>query len=314
MKYRHALPQLSNNLFLTDGGMETTLVFLQDVDLPHFAAFDQLGIESGRQRLQDYYEQYIQLAKRAGVGFILESPTWRANSDWGYKLGYSGSQLAEKNMQAVEMMAVLRDRHESTQSPLVISGCIGPRGDGYVAEQKMSVEQACDYHRLQIQTLAATEVDMVTAMTINYVEEALGIVKAAQAEKLPVVISFTTETDGCLPTGETLAEAIQRVDRETGNGPAYYMINCAHPEHFRHQLKANETWVKRIRGVRANASRKSHAELDESTHLDRGNPEELGHQYSELLDMFPDLTVLGGCCGTDIEHLESIQRHCCAHS
>lgn len=311
MKYRQSLPQLTDTIFLTDGGMETTLVFLQEVELPCFAAFDQLCIEPGRQRLRDYYTDYIQLAKRVQRGFILESPTWRANPDWGKKLGYSPEELAEKNREAIGMMAALRTEHETPGTPLVISGCIGPRGDGYVAENKMSAAEAYEYHRIQIRTLADTEADMVTAMTINYVEEAIGIVKAAQEAKLPVCISFTTETDGYLPTGETLADAINRVDAETDNGPVYYMINCAHPEHFRGQLKANEHWMSRIRGVRANASRKSHAELDESESLDRGNPLELGQQYRELREMFPNITVLGGCCGTDLEHIESIHQHCC---
>ncbi|WP_292398770.1 MULTISPECIES: homocysteine S-methyltransferase family protein [unclassified Methylophaga] len=311
MKYRHALPQLADQIFLTDGGMETTLVFIQGVELPYFAAFDQLCIEPGRQRLQDYYVDYISLAKLAQRGFILESPTWRANRDWGIKLGYSGNELAEKNGEAIAMLASLRNRHETLETPLVISGCIGPRGDGYVADNKMSAQQAHEYHREQVRTFAETEADMVTAMTINYVEEAIGIVNAAQEANMPVVISFTTETDGCLPTGESLAGAITRVDAETNTGPAYYMINCAHPEHFRDQLKESEPWMNRIRGVRANASRKSHAELDESESLDRGDPTELGQQYRELRDIFPNITVLGGCCGTDLEHVEAIHEHCC---
>ncbi|MAR90426.1 MAG: homocysteine S-methyltransferase [Pseudomonadales bacterium] len=311
MKYRQALPQLSDTIFLTDGGMETTLVFIQEVELPCFAAFDQLCIEPGRQRLRDYYADYIKLAKRAQRGFILESPTWRANPDWGKKLGYGTNELADKNREAIAMMASLRVEHETPSTPLVISGCIGPRGDGYVADNKMSAQEAYEYHRVQIRTFADTEADLVTAMTINYVEEAIGIIKAAQEANLPVSISFTTETDGRLPTGETLAAAINRIDAITHNGPAYYMINCAHPEHFRDQLKAGEQWMNRIRGLRANASRKSHAELDESVSLDRGSPEELGQQYRELRSMFPNITVLGGCCGTDLEHIESIHHHCC---
>ncbi len=311
MKYRQALPQLGDEIFLSDGGMETTLVFIQEVDLPCFAAFDQLSIESGRKRLRDYYQDYINFAKRAQRGFILESVTWRANQDWGERLGYSEHELAEKNREAIMLLADLRREYETTETPLVISGCIGPRGDGYVAENKMSAQEAYEYHRTQIHTLADTDADVVTAMTINYTEEAIGIVRAAQEVNMPVVISFTTETDGRLPTGENLCDAIDRVDAETNNAPAYYMINCAHPEHFREQLKAGERWIERIRGVRANASRKSHAELDESVTLDRGNPDELGRQYRELREMFPNITVLGGCCGTDIEHVESIHQHCC---
>ncbi len=311
MKYRQALPQLEKQIFFTDGGMETTLVFIQKVDLPCFAAFDQLCIESGCQRLRDYYQDYIYLAKRAQRGFIMESPTWRANRDWGEKLGYSEQELAEKNRESINLLADLRREFETSETPLVISGCVGPRRDGYVAQNTMSAQQAYEYHRTQIRTFADTEADMVTAMTINYTEEAIGIVRAAQEANMPVVISFTTETDGHLPTGESLCNAIDRVDAASKNGPAYYMINCAHPEHFREQLTPGEHWIERIRGVRANASRKSHAELDESENLDRGNPDELGRQYRELRESFPNLTVLGGCCGTDLEHIELIHRHCC---
>ena len=193
---------------------------------------------------------------------------------------------------------------------MVISGCIGPRGDGYAPDQKMSIEQAQAYHQIQIHSLAEAGADCITAMTINYTEEAIGMVQAAQAEGIPIVISFTVETDGKLPTGQTLQDAIVQVDAETQQGPIYYMLNCAHPTHFADVLIPGEAWIERIRGIRANASRKSHAELDESEMLDDGNPQELGQEYRQLLAKLPHLNILGGCCGTDLRHVKAICQAC----
>jgi S-methylmethionine-dependent homocysteine/selenocysteine methylase len=308
-KYRDNLPQLKGGLFLTDGGLETTLVFHQGIELPHFAAFDLLKNQEGCQTLQKYFEDYIPLAQAGETGFILESATWRASADWGEKFGYSQTAL---NRKSIEMLVELRNRHESEKTPMVISGCVGPRGDGYAPQNLMSAGEAECYHAEQIQTFAATEADMVSAFTINYVEEAIGITRAAQAANIPVVISFTVETDGRLPTGQTLQNAIEQVDAATANGPVYYMINCAHPTHFANELAEVEPWIERIRGLRANASCRSHAELDESVELDSGNPEELGLQYRELLQKLPNLSVLGGCCGTDHRHIQAISEACLA--
>jgi len=309
--YCNALPQLGNDIFLTDGGLETTLIFHQQVELPLFAAFDLLSVSHGRQRLYDYYAEYLRLATERGTHFILESPTWRANPDWAGQLGYTRQELIDINQDAINLMAELRREFATPSSKVVISGCIGPRGDGYVPGTAMTALEARDYYALQVNAFAATAADMISAMTMNYVDEAVGIVLAAQEADMPVVISFTTETDGCLPTGQSLQEAIEAVDAATNAGPVYYMINCAHPDHFILALNEQAAWVQRIRSIRANASRRSHAELDDSTELDRGNPTEFGALYKELRRIFPQLTVLGGCCGTDLEHIEAVHRHCC---
>jgi len=309
-KYRNRLPQLSDRLFLTDGGMETTLIFQDGVDLPLFASFDLIRDAQGTQRIRDYYERYIGMAKRHGTGFVLESPTWRANRDWGAKLGYSPDSLAEANRRLIALMHELRTAHETERTPIVISGNIGPRGDGYRVENAMSAVEARDYHREQIRVFRDTQADFVSAFTMNYSNEAIGVALAAQSEDMPVAISFTLETDGCLPTGQSLKEAIAQVDRETGRAPAYYMINCAHPTHFEDALARGEPWLKRLRGIRANASTRSHAELDAATDLDAGNPGELGRQYRDLRNRLRHLTVLGGCCGTDHRHVEEICLAC----
>ncbi|MGB3695664.1 MAG: homocysteine S-methyltransferase family protein [Spirulinaceae cyanobacterium] len=307
-KYRNNLPQLANNLFLTDGGTETTLVFHEGLDLPYFAAFDLLKDQQGYQVLQKYFRSYANLAKKHQVGFILESVTWRANADWGLLLGYSKEALAEMNHKAITLLEEIRAEYETVKTPMVISGCIGPRGDGYNPTKLMTEEEAQQYHLQQITTFSNTNADLVSAMTITYTEEAIGIAHAAKSLGIPVVISFTLETDGKLPTGQTLKEAITQVDESTNKAPAYYMINCAHPTHFADVLVEHEPWLKRVRGIRANASTKSHAELDEAEELDDGNPVELATQYRKLRNKLPNLNVLGGCCGTDIRHVEAIYQ------
>lgn len=307
-KYRHQLPQLSQKIFVTDGGMETTLIFHHGVQLPAFAAFDLLTREGGREMLADYYRRYLALAQQYRAGFILESVTWRANADWGATIGYDRRQLARINRDAITMLEEMRGVYETEHTPIVISGCVGPRGDGYKPGAMMTAEQARDYHGEQIAILRDTAADMISAITMTTVEEGLGIALAAQDAQMPVVISFTLETDGRLPSGQSLQQAIETVDAHTTQKPAYYMINCAHPEHFSGVLRGG--WLGRIGGLRANASRRSHAELDEATELDAGNPHELGQQYRELRKILPGLNVLGGCCGTDHRHVAAICETC----
>ena len=309
-KYRKNLPQLADGLFLTDGGIETTLIFHDGLELPHFAAFHLLKDEKGTAALRRYFARYAAIAKANGVGFILESPTWRASSDWGAKLGYSPAALAQANRQSIALMDELRNEFQGGGKPVVVSGCVGPRGDGYDPGAVMSADEAQAYHAEQIGVFAETEADMVTAITMTNASEAIGVTRAAQAVGMPVAISFTLETDGKLPTGQALGEAVAEVDAATRKGPAYYMINCAHPTHFEATLSGKGAWIKRIRGIRANASRRSHAELNEAPDLDAGNPVELGGEYRALLERHPHINVLGGCCGTDHRHVEQICAAC----
>lgn len=310
-KYRDALPQLRGCFFLTDGGIETTLIFLEAQELPHFAAFHLLKTRDGEDALRKYFRTYSVLAKKFNVGLILETATWRANPDWAQKLGYSADDLEKALTKSVCLLEEIRSKYESDHTPIVMSGCLGPRGDGYMPAHVMSVSEAEDYHLPQIGAFAETAADMVTAITMNYTEEAIGIARAAQRANMPVVISFTVETDGSLPTGQAFGDAIRQVDEATSGYPAYFMINCAHPTHFNGVLLGDEPWLKRIRGLRANASRMSHAELNEASELDIGNPAELGELYAALKSrQLPHLNVMGGCCGTDDRHVEQIALAC----
>jgi homocysteine S-methyltransferase len=309
-QFRKDLPQLGGDFFLTDGGMETTLIFLEGLELPDFAAFDLFKRKDGEAALRNYYRTYAGLAQRFGTGLILESATWRASADWGTKLGYSAKEMADLNRRSIGLLEEIRHEFKGNASKVVISGCLGPRGDGYNPVNTMSEKDAESYHRKQIQAFEDTAADMVTVFTMNYVEEAVGIARAAENADMPVVISFTVETDGRLPTGQTLCAAIEQVDSGTSRYPSYYMINCAHPTHFEHVLAEGEPWAQRVRGLRANSSRKSHAELNESTELDIGDPLELGMQHAELKRRLPQLSVMGGCCGTDHRHVEQIAAAC----
>jgi S-methylmethionine-dependent homocysteine/selenocysteine methylase len=311
MSYRRALPQLNGRLFVTDGGIETSLIFNDGLELPDFAAFDLFRRPGGDEALHKYFRAYGAIAERFGAGMILESATWRASADWGKRLGYSARDLAEVNRKAIALLERVRAELWKSKTVAVISGCVGPRGDGYQPASTMAVGEAQRYHREQIRAFADSAADMVSAITMNYAEEAIGISQAAAEVAMPVAISFTLETDGRLPTGQPLGEAIQQVDMATWAYPSYYMINCAHPEHFQNVLDRREGWAGRIRGLRANASRKSHAELNESAELDSGNPAELGAQYAQIRSrLLPSLNVVGGCCGTDHRHVESIAAAC----
>lgn len=304
-KYRHRLPQLRGGLFLSDGGIETTLIFQEGIELPHFAAFVLMDSEGGTATLRRYFEPYLRIARARGVGMVLESPTWRASADWGAKLGYNRAQLRRINQQSIDLLAGLREEWEAPGTPLVLSGAIGPRGDGYKAG-RASAAEAEEYHGEQIAAFTDSAADLVTAYTMNSIAEGTGVARAARRMQMPAAISFTLETDGRLVTGESLREAIEAVDEATDGWPAYYMINCAHPAHFAPALQEDAAWTRRILGIKANASQQSHAELDESTVLDAGDPVDLGQRYRTLARQYPGLRILGGCCGTDHRHVAAI--------
>jgi S-methylmethionine-dependent homocysteine/selenocysteine methylase len=306
-RLRRPLPQVDGRaLFVADGGLETELVFHDGLDLPCFAAFPLLDQPNGPTRLRRYYDGYLDIARKRGAGFVVETPTWRANPDWAEQLGYSAARLDEVNRAAVALAEEVRASAAADGITAVVSGCIGPRGDGYDPAHSMTSEEAERYHSAQIGTFADTSADQVTAMTITNAEEAIGIVRAATAAGIPAAMSFTVETDGRLPTGQPLHEAIEQVDAETDTGAAYFMINCAHPTHFASALEHGGAWRQRLLGLRANSSVRSHAELDEATELDEGNPTELGAQHAALQNRLPEVRVLGGCCGTDARHVAAI--------
>lgn len=297
------LPQLGGRTFISEAGFETDLLFNHGIDLPHFATFGLLESAEHRQTIRTYFQSVIDLARRDDTGVVIETATWRASSDWGALLGYDADALDRANHDAVDFFVELRDANPDVD--VVISGNMGPRGDGYTIANAMSAADAAAYHHPQVRSLAHAGADLVSAFTMTYADEATGIVLAAVRESIPVVISFTVETDGCLPSGQTLADAIEQVDAATDAAAAYFMVNCAHPTHFAHVLESPGPWH-RLQGIRANASTMSHAELDNASELDRGDEAVLVDGYLAIAERLPHLAVTGGCCGTDLAHLDRI--------
>lgn len=297
----------TDTVVVTDAGLETWLVFDRGIELPAFAAYPLAGTDEGRALLAEYYAHYVAIAEEIGAACLLEAPTWRANPDWAATLGHDRAALADLIAAAVAVPDDLRGGWTHDE-PFLVGGAVGPHGDGYRIDAAMSVDEAADYHSFQVACMAATPIDVVTAMTICYSEEAIGIVRAAREHALPVVVSFTVETDGRLPSGMPLGEAIETTDAETDGYATHYMLNCAHPAHFDSVLDPSSAWTTRLRGLRANASMLSHAELDEMEVLDAGDPADLAARYVDLRAALPDLQVVGGCCGTDHRHVAAMAR------
>ncbi|MEM8790956.1 MAG: homocysteine S-methyltransferase family protein [Pseudomonadota bacterium] len=299
----------TGRFFLSDGGLETFLTFDKGYELPCFSAAVLLDTDQGRADLSAYFEQFIEIAKSTGRGFIMDAPTWRAGAAWAEPLSQTLSEVMETNERAVSFVSGLRAQHETEDCPILINGLVGPAGDAYAPDTVIASRDAFRIHAPQIHALGNAGVDLITAMTMTHAEEALGIVQAAAEIDVPVAIAFTLETDGCLPSGQALCDAIAEVDAATEKCPIYYMINCAHPDHFRDVLDTSADWTLRIGGIRSNASRMSHAELDAAEVLDDGDPVELGQLSAELLSRLPNIRVLGGCCGTDHRHVRCIAGH-----
>ena len=304
-RYRNSLPQMSDDIFLTDAGLETDLIFNHGIEIREFAAHTLLPTRHGRAALSRYFEDFLSLANQQNTGFILDTVTWKAHRHWAEKLGQTDDELKAANEESVRFIAELRDRFSGNAKPIVLNAVVGPRGDAYRPEAVISIGSAEQYFAQQLEWLALTEIDMVSGLTFNQAQEAAGLAKAASKVGLPAVISFTVETNGALPNGQSLAGAITDVDTATGQYPDYYMVNCAHPDHFGDVLD-DAPWARRIRGIRANASRRSHAELDAAPELDAGDPHELTQQYSALADRMPWLNIFGGCCGSDLRHVTEI--------
>ncbi|GAB3591456.1 homocysteine S-methyltransferase family protein [Angustibacter peucedani] len=306
MPGRHDLPQLDGTVLVTDSGLETDLIFHHGADLPAFASFVLLRDDDGRALLEQYFREHLETARDHGLGVVLETPTWRASHDWAAPVGWTTAEVDQANRDAVDLVVAVRDAVPDQVGPCLVSGCVGPRGDGYVVSQRMTADEAYAYHRVQVGVLASGAVDLVSLLTVGYVEEAVGFVRAAAEAGVPCVVSFTVEVDGRLPDGTGLGDAVTAVDEATGSAAAYFMVNCAHPQHVTPGLDAAAPWAARVVGLRANASTRSHAELDEATELDDGDPVALAEELVAVRDAMPAMTVLGGCCGTDVRHIGAL--------
>ena len=296
--------------FITDGGIETHIIFNMGVELPHFSTFPLNDSVAGREVIRSYYRDYLPVAQAAGRSFLFATDSWRASPDWADRLGYDRALLKQNNATSVALCAELADEFAAAGVTSAIACVIGPRRDAWQYDSRMTVAEAFEYHSPQVEAFAGTAATSLHAYTLTNTPEAIGIARAAERAGLPLVVSFTVETDGVLPGGKPLGIAIAEVDEATRGYPAYYMINCAHPRHFADGLRSGAPWVGRIGGLRANASTKSHAELDASPEIDIGDIAELADDHAELLPSLPNLQLIGGCCGTDHRHIAAICARC----
>jgi S-methylmethionine-dependent homocysteine/selenocysteine methylase len=298
------LPQLSGERFVTDGGIETDLIHHHGLQLPHFAAFPLVEDAEGQALLERYYGDYASIARRAGVGLFLEAPTWRANPDWGRRVGYTSEELVRANLAAVALLHRLREQHQGSLSRVLVGGVVGPRESGWSAGPRIDADEAAAYHGPQVRAFAEAGVDLVSAHTLSEVGEAVGVVRSAREVGLPVAIAFTVEVDGLLATGATLAATVALVDAVAP--PDYFLVNCAHPDHIERAVSIPGRWRERVVGLLSNASTQSHAQLEEATVLDEGDPHLLAAAHSRLEPLLPGLSVVGGCCGTDSRHVAAL--------
>lgn len=304
---------LSQRRYLTYGGNETYLLFVQGFPLREFCAFEVFEDEAAWTRLvSGLLAPIAKAAADSKMGLMTDCLVWRASADYARRLGTA--DVATLNERAVrrtrDFLAGWRDGSASAKAcPVIVSADHGPRGDGYAVTGRVAADAAYDYHAPQVEALAAAGVDLLVPLTMTSLQETLGILRAAQRHGLPALVSPTIEPDGKLPDGTPLGDFVRAVDEATAGYPVAFMVNCVHPTHLEPILRGGrergEAWVSRIRGLRANASAKTHAELDNSTELDRGDPVALAAGVQSLQRTY-DLSVVGGCCGTDAEHLQRI--------
>lgn len=301
------LPQMNGRDMTCGGGIETWLQYVDGFELRHFCLFELLDDKRGVACLTDYHRKLVEAAVPHGFGVINEGLHYRASRDWGELIGYSREGLEEINIRGIEFYKDFAREYDSPETPMIVGGVIGPRGDAYNVARAMAAAEAEDYHSEQILTFKKAGADQITAATLSSIEEAIGIARAAKAADMPVVISLFVKQGGRLSGGETVEEAITKVDAATGNVPAYYMINCTHPTEFEPALTADD-WNRRLGGFMPNAVAMETLDLCKLGHLEDGNPEELGGQMADLARRFPHIHVWGGCCGTDGRHIGQIAQ------
>ncbi|WP_337660109.1 homocysteine S-methyltransferase family protein [Anderseniella sp. Alg231-50] len=302
------LPEPDGRMFLTEGGIETHMQYKKGHELRNFCLFELINDEHAMADLRAYHVNLIEVALKHKVGAVLDGLHYRTSRDWGEKLGYSAEALTDIVVRGIRFYQDLAREYETADSPMPVSGVVGPRGDAYDIGRIMEADEAEDYHSEQIATMKQAGADLVTALTFSQVDEAIGVTRAAQDHDMPVVVSFALNKDGHLKSGTALGEAIRSVDRATGDGPRYYMVNCTHPVDFAAAFEAPGPWVKRIYGLRPNASSLDHGTLCQLGHLEEGNPVELGQQMADMARRFSHINVWGGCCGTDHVHIDEIAK------
>jgi S-methylmethionine-dependent homocysteine/selenocysteine methylase len=280
-----------NQFFLAGATLESVLVKDYNIDLTHNAAFELLYTHEGRMLMKQYHELYLQLAERYQLTYILETPTWRANRDWIYRLGYDYKDAAAVNQLAVQF---IRETQLGKNCDVIISGSVGPRHDDFDSTYAMTSDESELYHSEQIRAFALQDVDIITARAFNDSNEAIGVVKACSALGIPVVISFKINHDGNLASGESLGKAISRVDQETRLYPTYYTLYCDNLETVERLIRRERLihrsgyWNARLHGIQITAKTSA-------------------SDLTTVKEHFPNLKIVGGC-GFDFSTLDELCR------
>lgn len=309
MEKNTAFPeQKAGKFYMCEGGTETEIMYKYGFDFPHFAVFELLKNPRAVSKLNEMYEKYFSVISENGMSALVGGLDYRASPDWGKKLGYTGQELADINLECIEFLRKSASPFSKEIDEILIQGLIGPRGDAYGKGGSINAEEAQEYHSVQLSTLKEANVDLVTAITFNNVEESVGVARAAKDFGIPLCISLSLDSSSKLNSGPSLSEAILKIDELTGNSVDFYMVNCVHPLEYEPAFDNNE-WMKRIRGVRPNASAMDKISLCKIGHLEDGDPVELGQQVGGLMKRHPHMDILGGCCGTWDTHLREIAKN-----
>jgi len=301
-------PQKEGCLYLTEGGTETELMYKHGFELPHFAMFPLLDNPKAVSKMREMFRSYLDVAAKHEFSALMGGLDYRASPDWGELLGYSPASLSDANLQSIEFLREVAMDYSSQIPEILIQGLIGPRGDAYERNETITENEAEDYHAVQLETLKKADVDSALAITFNNIPESVGVARAAAEIGVPLGISLTLDSNSKLRSGPSLAEAITIIDKETDQSPAYFLINCSHPLEYELAIEPGD-WVKRIRGVRPNASKMEKIALCKIGHLEEGDPEELGTLCGDLARRYPHMDIWGGCCGTWDNHLNEIAEN-----
>ncbi|WP_053351865.1 homocysteine S-methyltransferase family protein [Leucobacter musarum] len=287
-------------LSIADGGIETALTDRLGQHLREFAAFELLDTAAGRIALTEYYAPFIAVARQHALPLVLDTPTWRANTDWGERLGYRADALARINADAVAFVRELDEESPVGAPEIVVNGCVGPRTDEYVAAQRMTAGEAEEYHAPQVRALAEAGADRVTSVTTLDAVEGIGVVRAALAARVPGAVSFIVGADGLLADGSTLDAAIAEVDAATEGGAVGFLVNCAHPAEAARALEHahGAAELERLIGFRLNAARAGTDSADSAA--------DFAAAEIALRNAAPSANVFGGCCGTDVDHIAAL--------
>ncbi|MCB8822139.1 homocysteine S-methyltransferase family protein [Microvirga rosea] len=299
----------SGVVFLTDGGIETRLIYEFSLGLRDFASFPELFDSRGRAALRKVYTSYLDVAAQSGRPMLIGSPTWRAHPDGLRHAGFGEpDDLTRVNTEAVSFLRELR-REMKLEKQVYIAGVIGPRGDGYRAEGAPQTEEAQHYHHAQARALADAGVDFLYAPTFASRTELIGVALAMAGTGCTYALAPVINGHGDLPDGSSLSEVISFIDATVQPRPLYYLTGCVHASTFSDAVADDDRlqplMPKRLVGMKANASALPPEKLNDLDHVEGDEPAAFARGILNLHNKY-SLRILGGCCGTDAGHIRAL--------